>query len=285
MVTWVGAVTCPGATCANSSQRSVGFSTMPVTSQERPSACQVPPARGLARSARPHHRHHRPGVDGQVNAGQRVHLGGSLAVGPGHLSHVEDAHRGPPVLCRSFMVGPVFLVVTAGWHGHRAVAAGPSGAVLPCYPARSSSRWRAISCSGYACIDVGPSSGDPWRPVSQPSGRAWGKVTAWVFFRRRDHWHGRAPWPGPHRGPAGRAGGPPASGARAGPSAGGYGTAARCLISSAGHPILWEPVADSPALVGPALRGTVRIRVAMARHPKVPAGWNIAARRSVTRRC
>jgi hypothetical protein len=43
MVTWVGAVTCPGATSANSSLRSAGFSTMPVTSKARPSACQVPP--------------------------------------------------------------------------------------------------------------------------------------------------------------------------------------------------------------------------------------------------
>ena len=86
-------------------------------------------------------------------------------------------------------------------------------------------------------------------PVSSPSRRAWGKVTAWVFFRWRDHRHGRAPWPGPHRGPAGRAGGPHASGARAGPSAGGYGSAALCLISSVGHPIPWGPVAGSPALV------------------------------------
>src|SRR5712691_9722891 len=30
---------------------------------------------------------------------------------------------------------------------------------------------------------------------------------------------------------------------------------------------------------------TVRIRAAVGRHPKVPAGWNVAARRSVTRRC
>ena len=34
-----------------------------------------------------------------------------------------------------------------------------------------------------------------------------------------------------------------------------------------------------------ALGGTVRIRAAAGRHPKVPAGWNIAARRSLTRRC
>ncbi len=35
----------------------------------------------------------------------------------------------------------------------------------------------------------------------------------------------------------------------------------------------------------PGSSGTVRIRVAVGRHPKVPAGWNVAARRSVTRRC
>ena len=44
IVTWVGAVTWPGTTRANSSLRSVGFSTMPVTCQARPSAGQVPPA-------------------------------------------------------------------------------------------------------------------------------------------------------------------------------------------------------------------------------------------------
>jgi len=74
-------------------------------------------------------------------------------------------------------------------------------------------------------------------------------VTAGLFVRRREQRHGRAPWPGPHRGPAGRAGGPPASVACAGPSVGGYGSAALCLISSAGHPIPWGPVAGSPALV------------------------------------
>jgi hypothetical protein len=43
MVTWVGAVTWPGTTSANSSSRLAGFCTMPVTRQVRPSACQVPP--------------------------------------------------------------------------------------------------------------------------------------------------------------------------------------------------------------------------------------------------
>ena len=122
-------------------------------------------------------------------------------------------------------------------------------------------------------------------PVSPPSGRAWGKVTAWVFVRRRDHRPGRAPWPGPHRGPAGRAGGPPASGARAGPSAGGCGSAALCLISSAGPPHLVGAGGGQPGPGGLALGETVRIPACAGRHPKVPARWNIAARRPVTRRC
>jgi hypothetical protein len=37
---------------------------------------------------------------------------------------------------------------------------------------------------------------------------AGGNMTAWLFFCRRDHRHGQAAWPGPHRGPAGRAEGP-----------------------------------------------------------------------------
>jgi len=46
-------------------------------------------------------------------------------------------------------------------------------------------------------------------------------------------------------------------------------------------------VADGgqPGLVGLALPGTVRIRAAVARHPKVATGWSFAWRRSVTRRC
>jgi len=43
MVTWVGAVTCPGATSANASLRSVGFSTIPVTRQVSRPWCQLSP--------------------------------------------------------------------------------------------------------------------------------------------------------------------------------------------------------------------------------------------------
>jgi hypothetical protein len=138
---------------------------------------------------------------------------------------------------------PVFAAVTGRWlpglaGAHcRAARAGPP---------RAGGRSLA---AGTSALMWAPHQVIRGSPVSRPSRRAWGKVTAWVFFRQRDHRHGRAPWPGPHRGPAGRAGGPPASGARAGPSAGGYGSAALCLISSAGHSIPWGPVAGSPALV------------------------------------
>ena len=149
---------------------------------------------------------------------------------------------------------------------------------------RSSRRWRAISCSRYGCIDVGSSYGDPSGPVSPQSRRAEGKVAAWLLFRRRGHRPGRAPWPGPHRGPAGRAAGPPAKDVRAGPSAGGYGSAALFLISRlATHP--GGPMAGSPALVarlsgngikagrrGASRKGgcLVECRGAPIGHPKVP---------------
>ena len=112
----------------------------------------------------------------------------------------------------------------------------PAGPCCRAARRRSSSRWRAISCSRYGCIDVGPphlviNGVSSARRLGGP-----GNMIAGLFFRRRDHRHGRAPWPGPHRGPAGRAAGPHARGARAGPSAGGYGSAALALTSSAGHP-------------------------------------------------
>lgn len=76
-------------------------------------------------------------------------------------------------------------------------------------------------------------------------------MTAGPFFRRhghrRDHRRGRAPWPGPHPGPEGRAGGPHATGARTGPAAGGYESAALCLISLVSRPVQGRPIAASPA--------------------------------------
>src|SRR5690348_364310 len=45
------------------------------------------------------------------------------------------------------------------------------------------------------------------------------------------------------------------------------------------------PVAVGPALLAWPLRGTLRIQAAAGRHSKVPAGWNVTAGRSVTRRC
>src|SRR6516162_8777839 len=76
------------------------------------------------------------------------------------------------------------------------------------------------------------SPGDPpgSGPLSPPSRQAGRNVTAGLFFCQPDHPHGRAPWPGPRRDLAGRAEAPHARGARAGPSAGGYGSAS--LFSS-----------------------------------------------------
>ena len=110
-----------------------------------------------------------------------------------------------------------------------------------------------------------------------------GNVTAWLFFRRRDLRHGRAPWPGPHRGPAGRAAGRHARGARAGPCAGGYGSAALFLISPVSHPFRTAD-GGSPALLArlfgnnkdcrprgasPEGAGRVEYRCAAIGHPKV----------------
>jgi len=50
-------------------------------------------------------------------------------------------------------------------------------------------------------------------------------------------------------------------------------------------PIPWGPNGGQPGPGGPALRGTVRRPAAVARHPKVAAGWNVVVRRSVIRRC
>ncbi len=45
MTTWLGRLTWPGATSANSSARLLGSCTMPVTRQVVPAARQVPPTR------------------------------------------------------------------------------------------------------------------------------------------------------------------------------------------------------------------------------------------------
>jgi hypothetical protein len=44
-------------------------------------------------------------------------------------------------------------------------------------------------------------------------------------------------------------------------------------------------VVPSPALVARLFGETVRIPACTGHHPKVPAGWDVAARRSLTRRC
>jgi len=100
--------------------------------------------------------------------------------------------------------------------------------------------WRAISCITYGCIDVGPSPGDPpgGGTVSTPSRQAGGNVTAWLFFGRRDHQHGQAPRPGPHRGPAGRSEGPSCQGRSRRTIGRWIRIRSTVLISSASHPSL-----------------------------------------------
>ena len=51
MITWLGCLTWPGATSANSSDRLLGSCTMPVTRQVVPAARQVPPTCAPYRAA------------------------------------------------------------------------------------------------------------------------------------------------------------------------------------------------------------------------------------------
>ena len=161
----------------------------------------------------------------------------------------------------------------------------PVGQVY-CRAARrtSSSRWRAIACSRCECIEVGLSSGDLWgflQPAVSAARRECDCLAVLPPVRSPAR---RAPWPEPHLGPADRAGGPHAMGARAGASVGGYGSAALFLISPASHPIPRGTDGGQPG-PGGRLFGTVRRLAAVSRHPKVRAGWNVAAGRSLTRRC
>ena len=145
------------------------------------------------------------------------------------------------------------------------------------------------------------SPGDPpgSGPLSPPSRQAGRNVTAWLSLCRRDHRHGQAPWPGPRRDLAGRAEAPHARGARAGPSAGGYGSAS--LFSSprpATHFVgtrMASPAPGEPALGGllpgarwslrTVLRRTIGAAACGGRHPKVPVGVESSAAAPLTRRC
>ena len=63
-VTWLGVLTWPGATSANSSSRFCGFSTMPVTRRACPPWCQVSPTVRLKLVATPLGHRHLPGPAG-----------------------------------------------------------------------------------------------------------------------------------------------------------------------------------------------------------------------------
>src|SRR5262249_15817662 len=67
--------------------------------------------RGLPRSARSHHRHHRARVDRQVDVAQRVHLGGPPAVGARHAPHFQHVHFLAPTLLRTLSTACLVPVV------------------------------------------------------------------------------------------------------------------------------------------------------------------------------
>ena len=142
------------------------------------------------------------------------------------------------------------------------------------------------------------SPGDPpgSGSVSPPSRQAGGNVTVWLFFRRRGHWRGRAPWPGPHRGLAGRAEAPHARDAHAGPWAGGYGSAS--LPSSPrqppipqgrGRPTLGSRPSGGRLRGDPVVGGDCSARDDMSRRlrwasPKgAHSGWNLLRRATGTK--
>src|SRR5215472_12425491 len=120
-------------------------------------------------------------------------------------------------------------------------------------------------------------------PSGRRRGGPGGNVTVWLFGCRRGHRHGRAPWPGPNRGLAGRAAGSPARSVRAEPSAGGYGSAA-LFLTSGRPPILggrwrsawpWWPGSwgngTKAGRRGASLKGGCRVecRRGAIGHPKV----------------
>ena len=65
--------------------------------------------RRLARAARPHHRHHRPGGDFETDLPQRVDLGGALAVRLGHLTQFQHALAASQHSCGKGRPGAVAL--------------------------------------------------------------------------------------------------------------------------------------------------------------------------------
>jgi hypothetical protein len=95
--------------------------------------------------------------------------------------------------------------------------------------------------------------------------------------------HGRAPSPGRHRGPAGRREEPHARGARAEPSAAGYGSASLSVISSAGR-CGAEPTGACSSL-GPVLRGRYEHAPGIGVTRKCPHGWNLPRPTTGTHKC
>ncbi len=177
----------------------------------------------------------------------------------------------------------VFAAVTRRW------PRGPAGPYSRAARRRSSSRWRAIAGSRYECIDLGLSPGDLWgfRQPAVSAGLGEGDCLAVLPLARSPvRASALARTTSGSRGSGGRA-------SCQGRSCRALGRWIRICCTVSHLPVLISPVSHpsrganggEPGPGGPALLGTVRGPAAVGRHPKVAAGWNVAVRRSVTRRC
>ena len=164
---------------------------------------------------------------------------------------------------------------------------GPAGPYCRAARRRSSSRWRAIAGSRYECIDLGLSPGDLWVPSARRvGGPGEGDCLAVLPTRSPARASALARTTSGSRGSGGRA-------SCQGRSCRALGRWIRICCTVSHLPVLISPVSHpsrganggQPGPGGPALLGTVRGPAAVGRHPKVAAGWNVAVRRSVTRRC
>jgi hypothetical protein len=173
--------------------------------------------------------------------------------------------------------------------GRRCRRRDPSWAYRSAALRSSRPRWRASSSLRYGMVLTlpGPSRSSQrgrarsWAAGWHLAGRAWQGRMGWTRLHPRDGgpWQhrpvpaggdrrrGRAPWPGRYRDPGGRAEGPHARGARAGPSASGYGFVS--LSSPRSVATCRARLMRSHGRAGTVLRGTVRAGTGGGRHPKV----------------
>jgi hypothetical protein len=215
----------------------------------RPSAGRkrhVPPApaglRRSARSPRPQQRfegaeHAVDGRGGAAEPGERLGFSRVAERRP------QQRHEDPALGSRGFASR-----ADRSGHGHRAVAAGPSGAafaVLPgAGPPRAGGRSLATGTGALMWVPHLVIHGVP--SARRLGGPGEGDGLGVLPARSPARASALARTTSGSRGSAGRASCQRCSRRALGR---GYGSAALCLISSAGHPISWGPVAGSPAPV------------------------------------